>query len=231
VVQSQVALYNLALDAVGMDYVINAVDEETIGAEKCNLWYEPTRQALLRSAHWNSSKRFARLTIEAERDDAEDWVTTDPMPGWAYSYSLPADYLYARHLADFQPFDIALDNDKLTLVSNWGSDTASERPILCYTFDQTDITKWEPDLYIAMAHALAANICMGITAKLARKMRLQETVQGLIAEARATAANEYHQLWRFRPSVLAARGYGVQESTQYLYPYGVMFSSTGAPLT
>jgi len=234
VAQSQVALYNLALSVIGDDFTVSAVDEESIQAAVCQLWYEPVRRMVLEAAHWRCARKWVRLVEEAERDTSADWVTTDPQPGYLYSYDIDdatiTDFLIARHLNDYAEFEIGWDNDKRILSTNYGSDTASETPILFYTADVTDVTKWESSLYIAMAHALAGFICMGISGKAARQDRTLDIANDLISAARANTANEIHRRLQQRPEVLAARGYNYTVSSPYLYPYGSLLTATGAPI-
>lgn len=227
--QSQLALYNMALAVCGHDYTIADVAEESIAAETCELFYENVRQVLLRSAFWNSSKRFARLVEEAERDPDEDWVTSDPVPGYAFSYELPASLLAARYLTDFAQFELSYDNDSKILATNGGSDTASERPVLCFSIDVTDVTLWEPDLYQAMYYALAAHITMPLTGKVARRQANLQLAYDIVMGARANAANEIHRLFQYHSEVLMARGYTYGPSTPYVAPYGSWYNLTAVP--
>lgn len=229
--QSQVALYNLALALIGDRYTVVSAGEQSIPAETCTLFYEPVRQTILRAAHWNSARRFSRLTEETERDLTAAWVSTDPNPGWAFSYDLPTSILAARYITTFDQFDIGYDNDGKVLNCNVGGDDTEDKPILCYTVDVTDATLWEPDLYLALAHALAAYIFLPLTGKSGRSQMLLEFANGKILDARAAAANERQQSFRQNPEILQARGYSDAGLAPYIYPYGPMFSATGAPLT
>lgn len=228
--QSQLDLYNKALSVIGADYTVEAVDEASVPAETCELWYDEVRRVVLRAAHWGSARKVARLTLEAERDLSADWVTSDPEPGFAYSYVIPSDLLAARYLSHFGEFTISNDDDEKILNTNWGSDTASERPVLIYTFDQTDVSKWEPDLYVAIAYSLAAQITMPLTGKLARVRSNLEMAYDLVLQARVNTANEIHRMMQSQPEILSLRGYSYSPSTPYIYPYGSWFSTPGAPV-
>lgn len=232
--QSQLALYNLALSIVGMDFTISAVDESSVPAEACQLWYENVRQTILRAAHWNSCKRYVRLTEVTERDLSADWVAGDPEPGFAYSYDITAvtSLLAARYLTDFQQFSIGYDtsNTKKTLSCDVGGSAATDAPILCYTLDVTDATLWEPDLYKAIGFGLAAHITPGTTGKRGLKLDNLAAANQIILEARAANANEMHRYFRSRPTMLGERGYQYTIDTPYIYPYGNLLTSTGAPV-
>lgn len=228
--QSQLNLYNLAVSQAVGDYSISATNEASLPAETCELWYENTRQVILRAAHWNSAKRFARLVQETARNTAADWVTTDPEPGYAYSYALPANLLACRYLTTFEQFVLGYDNDKKIISCNSGSTTASERPVLCYTIDTTDPTLWEVDLYQAMVWGLAANICLPLQGKPQRARVLFSFANELLLQARANTANEMHRLMTSAPEGLALRGYTFTAPERYIYPYGSLFMTPGAPV-
>lgn len=230
--QSQLNLYNLALSIISDKYIVATTGEASIPAETCGMWYDVVRQTVLRSAHWNSCRRFARLTQEAARDTALDWVAADPNPGWAFSYDFPADMLAARYMTNFAEFDVGYDNDGKVINSNVGGTATADKPVLCYTADITDPLIWEPDLYKGMSFALAAHIAMPLTGKSGSARSWLEVANGVILEARVASANERQQLIRTMPESLLARGYTDQNTTvPFFYPYGPSFSASGAPLT
>lgn len=228
--QSQVNLYNLAISQAGSDYVISATSDQTLAAETCELYYENVRQTVLRAAHWNSAKRYGRLTEETERDADAAWVSTDPEPGYAFSYDLPANYLYARYLSTYERFEIGYETDQKILSCDIGGDNFDDRPILCYTVDVTDVTIWEPDLYRAMYFALAAHICMPLNGKPSRARELFQYANAFLMDAQTQNANEMHRYLQQRVERLAARGYSYTPPDLYVYPFGNLFSGTGASL-
>jgi len=229
--QSQLNLYNLALAIVGSDYTISATNEASIPAETCDMWYENVRQVALRAAHWNSAKRYARLVEDTERDTAADWVSTDPEPGYGFSYALPANMLAARYMTDFSQFTLGYETAAKIISSNIGGSAATDAPILCFTVDVTDLTIWEPDLYQAIAYALAAHVSIPLTGKVSKSVNNFQLANNIILEARAATANEIRRFMTQRPETLAARGYSYTVAAPYVYPYGALFSNTGAPVT
>lgn len=228
--QSQLALYNLAVSIAGGNYNISSVSEQSVPAELCELWYESVRQTVLRGAHWTSAKRYARLTVETERDLSTDWVSTDPAPGWAYSYALPENILAARYLSDFSPFELSYETDKKILSCDVGGSAETDAPILCYTVDVTDPTLWEADLYQAVAYALSAHISMGMHANSSRAANVFQLANMLMLEARANSANEHMRIIKERAARLQERGYMGTSVSPYVHPYGSLFTGTGAPL-
>lgn len=229
--QSQTALYNIALASVGSDYTVASPSEQSIEAEICELFYEGVRQTALRAAHWNCAKRYSRLTEEVERDTSAAWTSTDPEPGYAFSYEIPANMLAARYLTTYQRFELGYETDqKIISCDIGGSTTPDDQPILCYTIDVTDVTLWEPDLYFAIAYALGAHISMPLHGKDARSARLVDTANGLIMQARANTANERQVMYQETPRRLRERGYTYSAHQPYIHPYGALFVAPGAPL-
>lgn len=229
--QSVIALYNLAISLTGSRRTIASTTDRVVEAEVANLWYEVARRSVLRSAHWNSAKAIRRLALVKERNTAVDWDRTDPDPGWKYAYAQPADLLHPRHLADFSNFGLGtifqsdLKNRTRCVFTN------TEESIFYYTFDQTDVGAWEPDLYEAVAYTLAASIAPGITGK-------QNLTAGLIGEAmrkvmvaREAAANDGQQRIDYVPDELLIRGYSpAMNTTSFIYPYGLLTVGEGAPV-
>ena len=228
--QSQLALYNLAIASTGTNYRMTSTSEESEPAEICELYYESVRQTILRAAHWKSAKRHIRLTEEAERNTSADWVSTDPEPGFAFSYELPANMLAARYLSDFSQFDIGYETDKKILSCDVGGSAATDAPVLCYTIDVMDVTLFEPDLYMAMYYGLGAHLCMALTGKPQRAQGLFNLANQQIVEARANTANEMHRLFKERSLRMQARDAATMLQTPFIYPYGNLLSGTGAPV-
>lgn len=224
--QSQLSLYNLAISLLGGDYSIGTVNEQSIPAETLNLWYENVRQVLLRSAHWNSCRRYTRLTQEAVRDFSVAWAVGAPEPGFAYSYEWPTGMLAARYLTSFDEFSIGYDDDSQVLNCNLGGTATEDKPVLCYTIDQTDPAKWEPDLYQAMAWALGAVVSIPLSGRKGTNAMVQ-MANSIILSARANSANEMLRFFQRRPTVLGERGYSYPVPVPFIYPYGALFSAQG----
>jgi hypothetical protein len=97
---------NRALAAISARATIANVDLETSSeAKQTRLIYDSTRDALLRSAHWNFAKRTKRLTLlksapgTPENPAGGSWnEQTMPAPPWLYEYAHPSDCLLVRHI-------------------------------------------------------------------------------------------------------------------------------------
>lgn len=216
---------------IGENFTVSDITEESVAAATCQLFYDNVRQVVLRAAHWNSAKTYARLVQKTARDDSSSWLDTDPEPGFIYSYTPPSDMLAARYMADFSMFSLGNDASGKVINSNIGGDATTDAPILCYTKDVTDPTLFEPDLYQAIYSGLAAAIVMPLTGKRARAADLAASANAIILAARANNANEYFTLLQPIPEVLQARGYDYSVPSGYIYPYGALFAGTGAFVT
>jgi hypothetical protein len=228
VAQDQLTLFQMALSAIGHTRLPSDPDENSPGAIACRLWYEPVRNYVLRSAFWPSAKKAMRLELNATRDLGADWADTDPLPGWLYMYDAPEDLCAPRYLSTYERFETGNTSDdaaaKVIL-------TDMEDAILIYTNVQDDISLYDAGLYFAMAHALAAYICQGLTGKNQKAVQQMQIANGIILQARADAANEAWSLQDSVPDWIAARGYsGAVTSSRFIYPYGPVLSAPGAPL-
>ncbi len=82
---SETDLLNDALCQIGATR-ITGIDEGSINANHCQLFYPSLRDDLLRAAHW----RFATARVELVQDVAK------PLFEFAFQYSLPPDFLKIR---------------------------------------------------------------------------------------------------------------------------------------
>lgn len=73
-------LCNMALGRIGAGR-ITGLTEESNEAIYCNLWYEHTRNEVLRSRAWKSATETQALAQ----------LSSTPLFGWQYQYSMPTD--------------------------------------------------------------------------------------------------------------------------------------------
>lgn len=217
-----VDIYNLALSACGTKARVAAVNEVSREAETCTLWYPHVRRLLLAAANWPSTLSVARLAMTVERDVDEDWVATDPTPGWRFAYSAPNDMLRPRHLSDFSRFIMTTNSLNANVIS-----AQMEDAVLAYTKDQPNPDRWDPELQMAIVYALAAYICLPLHGKNDRARLVKEEANLLIMNARVTAANSGENSYESIPDWIAARGSAFSSpTTRYHYPFGQMLTVT-----
>lgn len=218
-ISSEVAVYNLALNAIGARSNITSPSESSREAEVCSLWYSPVRDQVLAAARWPEATKFERLALAAEADDS--WDGAEPRPGYSYSYNLPTDCLKPQYLTGFQRFQITSGPNNVRLLS-----TNVEQAILTYTFNQSVVSLWSPELQMAIVYGLAANICMPLSGKPSRAASLVDRANSIILSARETAANTSNDRYEHMPDWLQARGYTdpTQLTGQYYYPFGSLLT-------
>ena len=103
--------------------------------------------------------------------------------------------------------------------------TSAEAATLYYTLDQTQIALWDPDLYLAIAHALAAYICLPLNGKTTQARAAQQQANSLIYSAREAAANESFEPVDMAPEWIAGRGsIYASPGVRYIYPSGPLIA-------
>lgn len=210
---AEVEIYNLALSALGTSSSVASVSEVSREAEQCALWYEPVRDQIFRAAPWPRLTGFSRLALSVERDQAVDWVITDPDPKWGFAYALPSDYIRPRYLSTYVQFQESMVGDLPVLVTN------AETPILTYTRKIARVDLWDPDLTMAVVFGLAAHIAKPITGKTEDLRNMFELAQEKIYTARMNARNSDNASNESIPEWLSARGYGGNAPlSKYIYP-------------
>lgn len=143
---SPVSICNLALSALG-EARIAALDEETVAAGLCVVNYHPARRALLRRFPWAFARARAALTLAGT-----------PAFEWAYSHTLPANFLRLLRLANSAETDV----DRFTIEA--GLVLSDEADLfLLYVSNQDDPTTFD-DLFVdALAASLAARMAVPLT--------------------------------------------------------------------
>lgn len=223
--QDKVTLFNLALSEAGITETVDSPSENSPQAETCRLFFEPVRDHILAAAHWPSAKAAKRLGLLVTRDETADWVSSDPLPGWKHAYAMPADAITPRFMSTYARFESGILSSKRAIFTDF------ENAILVYTKKQEDISLWESTLFLAVAYGLGAFISMPLNGKAGRAEVNRKQANGLIIEARETAANEADMATDYLPEWIQARGYsGAPSNTRYIHPYGALLNASGAPL-
>lgn len=217
---SVVDIYNLACSQVPTRSDVGSVDEDSVEADACNLWYEPTVRSILRAAPWPFATGYSRLAVVFERDYSLDWdFDTSPPPDWRFEYAMPAGLLRPRFLSSFERFDLSSRGSSNTLITN------AEQAILAYTRDELGVNMWDEHFTLAVVKALAANITLKLSGKTNRARNNLEEANDIIRQARASAANDA-DLGRYdsSPSWFAVRGVVAANPVKYVFPDGPLLS-------
>lgn len=217
--QDEVSLYNLALSVAGARAKISNPAENSREAENCRLWYEPIRRQVLSAAPWASVRAVQRLAVFKEQD-SETWISGAPDPEYRFAYSLPQNYLHARYLYGYSRFSVSLVNvGKAAIMTN------AEAAIMYYTYDQPQIQMWDANLYIAIAKALGAAICLPLSGKPQMARNALGEANAMILQAREIAANSDYEPIEQSPDWIAARGGSyTQGGPKFIFPAGPLIS-------
>lgn len=215
--QDQTILYNMAAQAIGLRGKFVTTSDKHRAVEVFNLWYEHVRNEVFAAAWWEGVSKTSRLVLAVERTNA-DWAATDPVPGAAYAYTLPDDFIYPRQLSTFGHFSLSIVGSARVLS------THEEDAILTYTANQTNMALWEPDLFLSVVFALAAFTANALTGDKNLVNGLEVKANDLIGRARTRVANDFNQPVESVASWHRARGYvgPVSLTTRFVYPHGPM---------
>lgn len=182
---SETDVINDALSQIGASN-ITAIDDGTVNANHAQRLYPALRDSLLRSHHWNFAMKRAELAQDA----------TPPLFEFAFSYTLPADFL---KIVEYN--GASLDTSTLALFD---SQEASRYRIegrklltndgevkIVYLYRVTDPNIWDALFYQVVAGWLASKFASAI-AKDHQKSRslLQEALTILLPIAMAVDGQE-----------------------------------------
>lgn len=181
---AEAKICNLALAICRDSHYIESRDEKSEQAIQCDLWYDDTRDLVLRRADWSFARKRAPL-IPSGTPPAE----------WGYSYVLPSDCLTARGVQDVvrvRPFDeqfkYAIESDGTghgRLIYMDAKDA-----VLIYTMRATDPTIYPPEFVEAFSWKLAANIARPLDKGIELCRDVLQTSEALINRAAAMNYNE-----------------------------------------
>ena len=195
---SVVQICNMALSRIGNSQRIDSLTERSIQAEQCSLFYEQTRDTVLRDFNWPFATKFQVL--------AE--VATNPDPSHAYSYAMPTDCLKARGIVD-QLFPVSSQ-----YVGAWADEPVMRinRAVIPFRVIQGDSTRLiatsvspatleytarieDPGLFDSMfISALAWKLAVELSLPLAKEQNVaascEQQYQSTLLAAAAVAFNE-----------------------------------------
>lgn len=154
---SQTDLLNGALGMIGANK-ITAIDDGSINANHCLIFYPSLRKGLLRSHHWN----FASGRVELAQD-----ITT-PAFEFAFQFSLPSDFLKIK---EYNGADIDTSNLSLFEAAEPGRYVIEGNKLLCneasvkitYVKDVTDANLFDGIFYQLIQTWLASQLASAIT--------------------------------------------------------------------
>ena len=172
---SETDLLNDALGQIGATR-ITAIDDGSVNANWCGVFYTPLRQALLRAHHWN----FAEGRIELAQN------VVKPAFEFAFAYALPADLLkikeYNGALLDVSAVDPLYWMHFSGYYKIEGRDllTNDGEVKIVYVKDITNPTLWDSLFYQAFGTHLASKLATAIRKDHALSESLMRQAQGIL---------------------------------------------------
>ena len=163
-------LCNEALRLVGQDR-ITSINDGSVNANTCKLFYATSRDAVLRDNNWGFAKKRLELA-----------ETTTPVFGWNYAFGLPADNIRVIRLGTSDDIKWAIEGK--TLVTD--ESTAS----ILYIFRVTDVNKWDSLFYQALSVFLASKLAMPLTENEKKMTELLKAYDILKFDAEAVDGQE-----------------------------------------
>src|SRR5216684_72730 len=240
------ALNDGSPEAVACQLYYGYVRDQALRASR---WNFAKRSAIL--AVWKAMPGTPEATTSQTTTGL--WAHTYPTPPWIYSYVLTGDYLYARRVigqgTSFglpappiypysnsfpvqvsmgAPFEISNDNygaDGIVLVQSIKIlDTNQENALLEYTYQANDEIMWDGMFVQTMVSALSARLAIAVSGDKGLAQLRTEQANNTILQARVTAANESLTILDHVPDWMRIRGVGSPVDTDYIYPYGPLFT-------
>ena len=183
---SKVKICNMAISNVG-GILINSLNSpyESTEAQYCDLFYDQAREDLLRDFVFNFSVTTKKLALLSSNNDF----------GFAYTYSLPADFLKAIEVVNNTIFDTAIT---LELVNDVGNNrlvlkTDVEQAYLKYITNVTETSFFDPLFIEGLVYLLASKIAVPIQGSSTGTPIANDMLQKyslFISRARSQSGNE-----------------------------------------
>jgi hypothetical protein len=199
-VPTTTAICNLALYHLAASKPIANITEASANAQACLVFYDATRDEVLREFNWPFARRYAALTLVGGTSTVP--VTLD----FQYSYRVPADCLRVRRILSGNrnespetqiPFRLGSDTAGGLLYTDFAviaaTSSAPQQPQIEYTAELSAEARFAPDFVQAFAFKLAFYMAPSISqggdsGKLGA--RAYQMYQQTMAQAEANALNE-----------------------------------------
>lgn len=172
---SNIQICNMALSQIGDDYTISSFDDEIKTARYSNIFYEPTRDLVLRSYPWRFALKRASVPALAEK------------PAWGYSaqYQLPVDCLRVWSLRD-NTEEFEVEGDKILANHQGALD-------FLYIKKITDPNLFDTMFVECLVLKLAAKLSVPLKNSTTSKDSFEAAFEKQIREARSASSMEASQ--------------------------------------
>lgn len=187
---------NLALSRLKVPPITNIDATNPTQIESlCALWFDLSRQIVIRSHPWNFAKKSASINLS----------TTAPTIQYTDAYGLPNNYLRLRFIGEenlgLVGIDYEIEEDKRLLINNGNGATLD----IGYVKDVTNIAKWDALAIKCLSLTVADNIGYGIVGKNVLKDKVIEDLKQANIEAKAINGQENPPKRITRSAVIGGR--------------------------
>lgn len=202
--QTVVQICNTALARIGVGSFIDSLTESSQEAQVCLLFYEQTRDKVLRESHWPFARAYQQLALVGEGKDTP-WAAQ-----WTYAYRYPTDALniwriltpLGKQETVLAPFEVGRDNIGRLIFTDVKDATVE------YTKRVDDPAQFDPAFTSALSWLLAAEIAMPLSQVDGLRKQAMQMYQAERDVAQRVAANEGEPLRDIDTEFLNTRGGG-----------------------
>jgi len=179
---------NMSLARIGAKRINNFDDasDTKVEAIYCRLFYNKTRDALMRSHLW----RFAKARVALSAD------TVPPAFQWDYQFHLPNDFLRLVSVfddsdtVDGRPLDSYELEGKMLMMN-------SSSVNLRYIKQVDDVNEWDPLFLEVFVLALAKKLIIPLSQDIKLKKDIDDDLYPLLRQVRAMDRNEGTRIGRY----------------------------------
>jgi hypothetical protein len=177
---SETEICNMALTRLGHD-VISALDEGSVTADLCNLFYATTRDSLLRAHLWN----FSIKRVDLASTDAE------PAFGYTYEFPLPSDCLRVlRTESEEEGVNAEYRIERRVNGEATAVYTDDDTCAIEYVSRVTDVAQFDPLFTDALVLLLANKMAYKLTQNGALLKELRDETDAVLRVARTVDSME-----------------------------------------
>lgn len=192
---------NLALNHLGnhTDLVSN-IDTPTTDKEKTfALWYDVTRQSLLRE----TIPHFAMRRIETAK------LLTTPLFGYAYEYEYPNKALRILGVGNVEDKEnnYSIENNKILTDEDYDDGL----PVR-YIYDEDDVVKFTPEFKVLLSLELAKNGCLPLGEDAQKLVAVNNEIPRFKAMVCSIATQENKPIRKSTSRFKSARNFGEPEA-------------------
>ena len=200
-INSKNEICNMGISLLGSYDPVQNIDTPVSSVELvCALWYDITRQSLLKEVMPNFA--LARRVV-SQTDD-------DPDFGFEYVYEYPSDCLKVLGIGNIKDKEnnYTVENGKIYAEIDYENGLE-----LRFIRDVTDVTTFSPEFKILLAKAVAANIAMPLTQDLQKAQMAMQLLPAAMSAATSLNAQENRPI-RISHSRYRTARYGSSEQVK-----------------